>query len=50
MLFTEVISHLAGKYLFLWVKMPKTRKADFQARQFLELLSSTTANPLTLQA
>lgn len=49
-LFTQVVSHPAGKYLFLWVKMPKSCKADFQARQCLKLSSSTTANPLTLQA
>lgn len=28
--FTAVISHSAGKYLFPWVKMPKTCKSDFQ--------------------
>lgn len=29
-LFTAVISHSEGKYLFPWVKMPKPCKSDFQ--------------------
>lgn len=44
-LLTQAASHLAGKYLFLWVQMPKWCKADLQARQCFKLSLSTTASP-----